>query len=72
MIQLFFNEISLSIGLSPHLEFPNCRINPIVLEWMIIILEYPYSEFPVLSWHFQLDLIELTLQIYYSFQLQLE
>ena len=29
--QLFFNEVSISNRVSPCLEFPNSRINPILL-----------------------------------------
>jgi len=40
--------------LNPHLEFPNSRINPILLGGINTTLEYTYSKFKDLSWHLNL------------------
>ena len=37
--QLFFNEFSLSIGLSLHLEFPNSKVNLTLLRGKVTTLE---------------------------------
>ena len=52
-IQSIVNEVSLSTRLSPHLEFPNSRINHLLLRG-IHILEYTYSKFQDPSWHLNL------------------
>jgi len=53
--QLFFNDVSLSTWLSPHLEFPNSRINDLILRGIhnprVHLLLVPISKLtPQLAW----------------------
>jgi len=59
-MQLFFNEVSLSTRLSPRLEFPNSRINHLVLRGIhnpslhLLLVPIPKltPQLAWLSWHF--------------------
>ena len=65
-MRLYFKRFNL------RLEFPNIRINSISLGETIITLEYIDPKFHVSSWHSQLGLVELTLQLYDPTQLHFE